>query len=157
VGECTQAPNYYKIINANSQKAARMIQYAVEKNLSVDEFIDILQRSTLAQRRPVDQPERIRGMIDHADLIITARLHGRLIGISRAITDFSFCTYLSDLAVDEAFQKQGIGRELIRQTHVAAGLHTSLILIAAPKAREYYPRIGMQPHDSCWMNPPVAD
>jgi predicted N-acetyltransferase YhbS len=60
---------------------------------------------------------------------------------------------LSDLAVDVAFQKQGIGKELVLRTHTAAGFHTSLILLAAPASRAYYPRIGMQPHDSCWVLP----
>ena len=73
--------------------------------------------------------------------------------MSRAISDFSYCTYLSDLAVDEAHQGNGIGRELIRRTHEAAGLGTMLILLAAPNARTYYPHIGMQPHDSCWVLP----
>ncbi|MFO0918314.1 MAG: GNAT family N-acetyltransferase [Planctomycetaceae bacterium] len=74
-----------------------------------------------------------------------------MVGISRALTDYHFCTYLSDLAVDVAFQKQGIGRRLIRETHLAAGLQTSLILLAAPKAQTYYPHIGLKRHESCWM------
>lgn len=118
-----------------------------------DEFIDLLVRSTLAERRPVDEPETIRGMLEHAGVIITARLEGRLVGISRAVTDFCFCTYLSDLAVDREYQRRGIGRELIRQTHEAAGLKTTLILLAAPLARTYYPHIGMHSHDSCWIIP----
>ena len=127
------------------------IEYAVEPDLSVDESIDILRRSTLAERRPVDDTQTIAGMLKHADLIVTARDSRRLlVGVSRAITDFNYCTYLSDLAVDEAFQRQGIGRELIRRTHLAAGLKTNLILLAAPKAETYYPHIGMLPHNSCW-------
>jgi predicted N-acetyltransferase YhbS len=106
----------------------------------------------LAVRRPIDEPKTIAGMLANADLIVTARSdEGRLIGVSRALTDFSYCTYLSDLAVDVAFQRQGIGRELIRRTHEAAGLHTSLILLAAPKAQTYYPHLGMRRHESCWM------
>lgn len=127
------------------------ITYAVEPRLSPGEFVDVLKRSTLAERRPVDRPDIVAGMLGHADLIVTARdSTGLLVGVSRAITDYSYCTYLSDLAVDEAFQRRGIGRELIRRTHEAAGLHTSLILLAAPKAESYYPHIGMQPHHSCW-------
>jgi GNAT superfamily N-acetyltransferase len=117
------------------------------------EFIDLLVRSTLAERRPVDEPETIRGMLEHAGLIITARQEGRLVGVARAISDFSYCTYLSDLAVDRDFQRRGIGKELIRLTHEAAGLHTTLILLSAPLARTYYPHIGMQFHDSCWIIP----
>jgi|SRR5262245_62826872 GNAT superfamily N-acetyltransferase len=121
--------------------------------LDPDEFVDLLVRSTLADRRPVDEPKTIRGMLEHADVIVTARLEGKLVGISRAITDFCYCTYLSDLAVDRDHQRQGIGKQLIRRTHEEAGLNTILILLAAPLARTYYPHIGMTPHDSCWTIP----
>lgn len=132
------------------------IAYGVEPTLSAVEFVDVLKRSTLAERRPVDSAGTIAGMLAHADLIVTARdPAGLLVGVSRAITDYSYCTYLSDLAVDEAFQGRGIGRELIRRTHEAAGLHTTLILLAAPKAETYYPHIGMQAHHSCWRIPGV--
>ena len=132
------------------------VVYGLEPELRSEEFVDLLVRSTLADRRPVDNPETLEAMLRHADLIVTARVGGRLVGISRAITDFSFCTYLSDLAVDADFQGRGIGRELIRKTHEAAGLSTTLILLAAPAARTYYPHIGMTLHDSCWMIPRVS-
>ena len=129
------------------------VVYQLEPRLDSAEFIYVLVRSTLAERRPVDRPDVIRGMLEHADVIVTARVDGLLVGISRAITDFSYCTYLSDLAVDRDFQGRGIGRELIRRTHEAAGVDTHLILLAAPKARTYYPHIGMEHHDSCWIIP----
>jgi GNAT superfamily N-acetyltransferase len=128
-----------------------MLTYQLEPQLSSEEFIDVLRRSTLAERRPIDEPETIAGMLRHAGVLVTARDGDLLVGISRAITDFSYCTYLSDLAVDVAYQKQGIGKELIQRTHAAAGLHTSLILLAAPKAVDYYPHIGFSQHNSCWM------
>lgn len=127
------------------------VDYHLEPELSPAEFIDVLIRSTLAARRPVDQPQVIASMLTNADIVLTARVEGRLIGVARAISDFAYCTYLSDLAVDVEHQGRGIGRELIRRTHEAAGLRTSLILLAAPKARTYYPHIGMKPHDSCWI------
>jgi ribosomal protein S18 acetylase RimI-like enzyme len=128
--------------------------YTTEPNLSVREFVDVLRRSTLAERRPVDDASTMAGMLAHADVIVAARNEdGLLVGISRAISDFSYCTYLSDLAVDVAFQGRGVGRELIQQTHLAAGLNTSLILLAAPKAETYYPHIGMLHHKSCWRIP----
>jgi predicted N-acetyltransferase YhbS len=132
------------------------IVYGLEPDLSADVFIDVLRRSSLAERRPVDDVPRIDRMLRHASLIVTARCGELLVGVSRAVSDFSYCTYLSDLAVDMAFQRQGIGRALIRQTHEAAGLATRLILLAAPAARGYYPHIGMQPHDSCWTIPPAS-
>src|SRR5207244_4070665 len=98
-------------------------------------------------------PETMRGMLANAAVILTARAGGLLVGVSRALTDFAYCTYLSDLAVDRAYQRRGIGRELLRRTHEAAGLHTTLILLAAPAARDYYPHLGMTRHDSCWLTP----
>jgi predicted N-acetyltransferase YhbS len=132
------------------------IAYALEPQLTPAEFIDVLQRSTLARRRPVDDLAKIAGMLAHADVIVAARLDGLLVGVSRAITDFSYCTYLSDLAVDVAHQRRGIGRELIRRTHEAAGLDTTLILLSAPAANTYYPHVGLKPHDSCWIVPRMA-
>ncbi|MBL8867704.1 MAG: GNAT family N-acetyltransferase [Gemmataceae bacterium] len=126
-------------------------EYRREPNLGTDEFIDVLVRSTLAERRPVHDSARIEAMLKNAGLIITARCGGRLVGVARAVTDFSYCVYLSDLAVDVAYQRRGIGRELIRRTHEAAGLQSTLVLLAAPHARDYYPHIGMTPHDSCWI------
>lgn len=130
-----------------------IILYQCEPDLDPAEFVDVLVRSTLAERRPVGEPETIAGMLRHADIVLTARVEGRLVGVSRAITDYHFCTYLSDLAVDEAFQRRGIGRELIRRTHEAAGPQTMLILLAAPQAQDYYPHIGMTRHESCWFLP----
>ena len=136
------------------QQASPMdVIYQLEPELSAQEFIDVLRRSSLAERRPVDQLPVIEAMLKNADVIVTARIGGLLIGVSRAITDFAYCTYLSDLAVDEAFQRQGIGRELIRRTREAAGLGATLILLAAPKAQSYYPHIGMARHESCWLIP----
>lgn len=127
-----------------------MIQYQLEPDLPVDEFIDVLVRSTLAERRPVDDRATMQGMLAHADILLTAREGDRLVAVARALTDYNYCTYLSDLAVDQRFQGRGIGRELIRRTHELAGLQTRLILLSAPKAATYYPHIGMERHDSCW-------
>jgi ribosomal protein S18 acetylase RimI-like enzyme len=129
------------------------ITYQLEPELGPDEFISVLNRSTLGERRPVDDPTRIAGMLQQADLVVTARSQGLLVGVSRALTDFEFCTYLSDLAVDEAFQRRGIGKRLIEETHRAAGPKTMLILISAPKAQTYYPHIGLESHPSCWVIP----
>lgn len=124
----------------------------IEPDLGYEEFTDVLNRSTLGQRRPVDNQPRIEKMLRNASLIVTARNEdGLLIGISRAVSDFSYCTYLSDLAVDQSYQGRGIGKRLIHKTHEAAGLETTLILLAAPAAETYYPHIGMDKHNSCWL------
>lgn len=129
------------------------INYQIEPTLNADEYIDVLIRSTLSERRPINDRPTIEKMLAQADIIVTARSSKKLVGISRAITDFSYSTYLSDLAVDTEFQSQGIGKELIRRTHEAAGLNTTLILLAAPKAESYYPHIGLKKFESCWIIP----
>ncbi|MEX0791935.1 MAG: GNAT family N-acetyltransferase [Pirellulaceae bacterium] len=129
------------------------IHYQIEPDLSGEAFIDLLERSTLAERRPVRDRDRIEQMLYGADVIVTARAGEILVGVARAISDLAYCTYLSDLAVDVHFQKQGIGRELIRQTHQAAGERTTLILLSAPAAEKYYPHIGLTQHQSCWYIP----
>jgi ribosomal protein S18 acetylase RimI-like enzyme len=127
------------------------IQYFNDRWITPEQFVDVLERSTLSLRRPVDDPERIRKMLKHANVLITAWHEDLLVGVSRALTDFSFCCYLSDLAVDAAFQHRGIGKRLISETHDAAGRDTRLILLAAPAAVGYYPKIGMEnfPHCFC--------
>jgi ribosomal protein S18 acetylase RimI-like enzyme len=127
------------------------MNYQLEPDLPAAAFIDVLRRSTLGDRRPIGEPGTIEAMLRNADVIVTARHGELLVGVSRAVTDFAYCTYLSDLAVDVEFQKQGIGKELIRLTHEAAGINTTLILLAAPGAASYYPHIGMTKHDSCWI------
>ena len=127
-----------------------MLIYQIEKNLSIDEFIEVLVNSTLGERRPVNEPDRIAKMLEHANLIITARLGGKLVGVARSLTDFLYCTYLSDLAVDNKFQKKGIVKELIRLTKLEIP-KAKLILLAAPKAVNYYPKIGMTRHENCYF------
>jgi predicted N-acetyltransferase YhbS len=124
--------------------------YKVEQNLDPSEFVDVLNRSTLGERRPVDDFSRIKMMCENANLIVTARLDGKLIGIARSITDFAYCTYLSDLAVDKDYQKKGIGKRLIEETKKQAP-QAKLILISAPAAIDYYPKIGMKKHDYCFI------
>jgi predicted N-acetyltransferase YhbS len=134
----------------------KMIEYKIENDLNLEEFRDVLLRSTLAERRPVDNEERMIAMLKHGNLIVTARIDGLLVGVSRALTDFQFCTYLSDLAVDEKYQKMGIGKELIRQTKLATP-NAKLILLAAPAAINYYPKTGMKKFDYCFLLDDVND
>jgi len=126
------------------------IIYKVEQTLDPSEFIDVLNRSTLGERRPVDNFKRITEMCKNANLIVTARLDGKLIGVARSITDFTYCTYLSDLAVEKNYQKSGIGKRLIEETKKQAP-QAKLILLSAPAAIDYYPKIGMKKHDYCFI------
>ena len=133
-----------------------MITYQIEEKIGEEEFTQVLINSTLGERRPVDEPDRIAGMLKHANLIATARDNGKLTGVSRSLTDFVYCTYLSDLAVDENYQKMGIGKELIRITKENSP-KAKLILLAAPKAVGYYPKIGMTQWEQCYVLDNVED
>ena len=129
------------------------IRYESTRKIGEEEFVDLLKRSTLAERRPVDDPKCIRAMIAHSNLLCTAWDGEKLIGVARSVTDFEFCCYLSDLAVDEAYQKKGIGAELVRLTQSRLGNRAKIILLAAPKAEGYYSKIGFDPHRSAWILP----
>jgi len=129
------------------------LQYETTRKISSGEFIDLLKRSTLAERRPVDDEKCVEAMLRHANLLCTAWDGPKLVGVARSITDFEYCCYLSDLAVDEAYQKQGIGKELINRTRSKLGIKAKIILLAAPNPETYYPRIGFDPHQSAWILP----
>ena len=126
------------------------IEYQVEHDLDAGEFRELLIASTLGERRPIDDPERILAMVKNANLIVTARHQQRLVGIARSLSDFVYATYLSDLAVHQQYQKMGIGKELIRQTKLAVP-QSKVILLAAPAAIQYYPHIGMTPFEYCFL------
>jgi predicted N-acetyltransferase YhbS len=127
-----------------------VIEYRTGNDLDLDEVIEVYVESTLGERRPVADRERMAGMLREANLVITAWASQQMVGISRSVTDFHYATYLSDLAVRLSHQKKGIGVELIRRTQSAAPQAT-VILLSAPAAVEYYPRIGFTRHESAWV------
>jgi predicted N-acetyltransferase YhbS len=127
-----------------------VIEYRTGNDLDLDEVIEVYVESTLGARRPVGDRERMAGMLREANLVLSAWDGTQLVGISRSVSDFHYATYLSDLAVRLSHQKQGIGVELIRRTQLAAP-QASLILLSAPAAVEYYPRIGFTRHESAWV------
>lgn len=126
------------------------ITYRQESAIPVEDFHSVLVRSTLAARRPTDDPDRLMKMIENADIIITARHNDLLVGICRSVSDYSYCTYVSDLAVDTQYQRKGIGEKMLRMTMEKAPAAT-LILLSAPKAIDYYPKIGMERHPHCYI------
>jgi len=121
-----------------------------EAHLAAPEFLDVLRRSGLDERRPVDDAERIAAMLENANLIITARDGGLLAGVSRSATDFAYFCYCSDLAVDRAYQGRGVGQQLLSATKAALHPQATLYLISAPKAVSFYEHIGMTRHDRCF-------
>ena len=128
-----------------------MLTYTTLHPLTSAEFIDVLSRSTLGERRPIDDAEAIAGMVANADLTVTAWDGDLLVGVARSVTDFTYCCYLSDLAVDVAYQRQGIGVELMARTQDELGPHCKIILLAAPAAANYYSHVGFEHYPRCWV------
>ncbi|MBP9503069.1 MAG: GNAT family N-acetyltransferase [Candidatus Promineofilum sp.] len=127
-----------------------MVAYKTHHPITPEEFTDVLNRSTLGERRPVDDPAAIEGMVRNADITITAWDGDKLVGVARSVTDFTYCCYLSDLAVDSSYQRRGIGVELMALTQSQLGPGCKIILLAAPSAADYYLRVGFEHHPRCW-------
>ncbi len=128
-----------------------MITYRDDAEIAVDVAIDLYKRSTLGERRPVDRPDIFAGMLGNASLTVSAWDGNCLVGISRTLTDFTYVAYLADLAVDEAYQRQGIGEQLICETRQRLGSECMIVLLAAPKANDYYPKLGFEHNPRAWM------
>ncbi len=125
--------------------------YKVNDELSLDVFVSELQCSTLEQRRPIDDEACIAGMLQNANLIVTARIGAQCVGVARALSNFHYACYLSDLAVNRSYQGQGIGNSLIRLIKSQLGKRCKLILLSAPKAVSYYRKLGFKKHPETWF------
>jgi len=126
------------------------ITFRVGNDLDLDELIELYAATSLGVRRPLDDRAAMTDMLRHANLIVTAWDGQLLVGIARSLADFSFTAYLADLAVRESHQHRGIGRDLIQHTREALGPHCKLVLLAAPLAVDYYPKLGFTQHMSAW-------
>ena len=127
------------------------IEYKINSPVSAGQFIDLLHRSTLGERRPVDDKECMEGMVKNSNLMVSAWDGERIIGIARSMTDFHYACYLSDLAVDKEYQGYGIGKKLQSITQGQLGPRCNLILVAAPAANSYYEHIGYTNNPRCWV------
>lgn len=122
-------------------------------DLDVEEVLDVYRDSGLGERRPIEDVDRFTAMVRNANLIVVCRKDDRLIGIARSVSDFSYVTYLSDIAVRRDCQRMGIGQALIDATRQEAP-QAKIVLLSAPAATEYYPHIGFTQHGSAWvLNP----
>ncbi len=129
-----------------------MIDYRVGYRPPIADLVALYRATTLGARRPVDDEARMQRMFDNANVLVTAWEGDRLIGLSRAMSDMGWVCYLADLLVHEDCQGRGVGKELIRRTHEAAGGRDAitLILISAPEAMTFYPSAGFDKIDEGW-------
>ncbi len=129
------------------------LEYWHDTVISVEQAIDLYRRATLGERRPVNRPDIFEGMLKHADVTVTAWVGDRLVGIARTLTDFTSVAYLADLAVDEACQHLGIGTRLIEETRARLKPECMVVLLAAPKANDFYPKVGFEHNPRAWVLP----
>ena len=129
------------------------ITYRTGNDLDLEAVVELYRASALGERRPVEERPRMEAMLRNANLVVTAWDRDQMVGIARSVSDFAYCTYLSDLAVRESHQRGGIGRELVRRTQEAGG-QAMVILLSAPRAVGYYPRLGFTQHPSAWVLKP---
>jgi predicted N-acetyltransferase YhbS len=127
-----------------------MIDYRDNASITAKQAIDLYKRSTLGERRPIQNIQTFEAMLKNANLTITAWDGEKLIGISRSLTDFAYVAYLADLAVDQQYQRSGIGKQLIEETKTRLGAECMIVLLAAPKANEYYAHIGFEHNPRAW-------
>ncbi|QHT61544.1 GNAT family N-acetyltransferase [Paenibacillus lycopersici] len=125
------------------------ILYRINCPLQAADVADVFRSAGM--RRPVDDLDRIGRMIEHADITVTAWDEDRLVGIARAITDYAYCCYLSDLAVCKEYQSSGIGTALVNRLREQLGEEVTLLLLSAPGAMEYYPRIGFERVENAFL------
>ena len=128
-----------------------MIRFRDDANITAEQAIDLYIRSTLGERRPIHNKETFEAMLKNANLTITAWDEDTLVGIARTLTDFAYVAYLADLAVDQQYQHSGIGKQLIANTQSRLGPECMIVLLAAPKANEYYEHIGFEHNPRAWV------
>jgi len=128
-----------------------MITYTEHASISPEQAIDLYIRSTLGERRPIDSIDTFAAMLTNSNLTISAWDGEKLIGISRSMTDFACVAYLADLAVDEHYQQQGIGKRLIEETKERLKPGCMIVLLAAPKANTYYEHLGFEHNPRAWI------
>lgn len=125
------------------------ITYKIDSKPTVAQVAELYNSAPL--RRPTDDPERMQKMLDNTNLLVTAWDGERLVGLSRTITDWVWCAYLADLAISPGYQRLGIGKQLIQLTKERVGEQSMLLLLSAPNAKEYYPKIGFEKEDRAFI------
>jgi predicted N-acetyltransferase YhbS len=128
-----------------------VISYKINTRVEPHQLANLFKESGI--RRPVEDLNRLKKMIENANLLITAWDGDKLVGAARALTDYSYCCYLSDLAVLKEYQNNGIGHDLINEIEKNIGDECTLILLSAPDVMDYYPKLGFEKTDNAFIIP----
>lgn len=121
------------------------------QTLAIAEAIDLYSVCLTETSRPTNDTKRMQAMIDNASILIWVRDGSTLVGLCRALSDFSYVTYISDLAVHPTYQKQGIGAALLRHIKTRSPL-CKQVLLSNTNANSYYPTVGFKPHPRAWID-----
>ena len=127
------------------------IEYKINEPITSEKFVGLLEKSGLAERRPIHNSECMEGVVKNSNLVVSAWHGDELIGIARSVTDFHYACYLSDLAVDQKYQNSGVGKRLLVLTQEQLNEECKLILVAAPDASSYYEHLGFENNPRCWV------
>lgn len=119
-----------------------MLSYQVESSFDLEEMLALYKASGI--NRPIDNISRMATLLASANLLVTARQEGKLVGLARCLTDKAWVVYICDLLVDKSVQHQGIGTELLRQVQHVTGPEVQQLLHSAQSAMLYYPKVGYQ-------------
>jgi ribosomal protein S18 acetylase RimI-like enzyme len=141
---------FCELIEINNKYFLMPITYITQPKITAQDFIDILEKSTLGLRRPLADLAAMQLMFEYGNVYVGAYDGSKLVGLARVMTDFVFTSYLSDLAIDVDYQHQGIGKQLIIEVKKFIP-RAKVILLSAPAAEGYYPKIGMQKHEHCYF------
>ena len=118
------------------------VVYAREAALPVEDYVAVVGNSALGASRPIADRERIAAMLAGADLVVSARVDGRCVGVARCLTDFAWVAYCGDLAVHDEFQGRGIGLGLLAALRDILGERVGMALLSAPGAVGFYDSQG---------------
>ena len=122
-----------------------------QERLSPEEYIDFLKRTDLGSQYPKERfEERVARLLKNATISLAARNEsGILVGVLLGLTDYAYWLYVTDLGIDRAYERQGIGSELMRTAHELAGgeKDIAVYLIANEEAIPFYEKLGMKKSD----------
>lgn len=127
------------------------ITYSFSKQIDIDEVIALYKKAEMP--RPTDDKQRMEQIFLNSNLIVSACIDGKLVGICRCITDWRWSCYLSDLVIDSTVKNSGIGRQLVNLVSEKVGENCMILLLSVPTAMDYYPKLGFAKDDRAFTMP----
>lgn len=119
-----------------------------QERISAEEYIDFLKRTNLGSQYPKERfKERISNLVKYVSITLVARNEsGLIVGVLFGLTDYAYWLYVTDLGIDRNYERQGIGKQLMKAAHNKAGgeKDIAVYLIANEEAVPFYEKLGMK-------------